>query len=120
MREGAAGRAVRARRLVLDRKPSSLILVEAESPAAVEFRQNANSLLQELSLLALLLIQSSSNREQQHLNWCGQHAPNVPFQAPHRRLQLASPPRPHLLICPRLTYRLRLGTRREGPPDVRG
>ncbi|MEE9296197.1 MAG: hypothetical protein V3W34_14720, partial [Phycisphaerae bacterium] len=74
--------------------PSPLILVEAESPASVEFLKNANLLLQELNLLALLLIQPSSDRKQQHLHWRGQHGPQgtVPNTAPPSQISLSTMP----------------------------
>ena len=48
-------------RLAPDREPSTLILVEAESPASMEFLKNANLFLQKLNLLPLLVVQPPSD-----------------------------------------------------------
>ena len=50
-----------AQPLAPDREPSPLILVEAESPASLEFLKNANLFLQKLNLLPLLVVQPPSD-----------------------------------------------------------
>jgi hypothetical protein len=89
------------------------MVIETELLPPVQLLEDPDLLLQEVDLPALLLIQPAGDREEQHSHWHRQHG----RQFTRSRIRLGALKgsafrRAYLLIKPRLSVRLTIGTAR--------